>query len=107
MRPIELDVDLSTATAQLRSGDETVDFKLQRVTDPQRWRPDCGTMGGHALEEVARLDPAEFKLGGQTRHYDKLSADCTPGSVALRGPNPDDVWYFDVAAPPATATPAE
>ncbi len=91
---ITLTVDLGHATATLADGAEHVTFTLERERDPERWRPDCGTMSGHAMLETARISPTTFTLRGQHFSYDSLDADCGAGLRLTQATNHDQRWFF-------------
>ncbi len=91
---IALTVDLAHASATLADGTEHVTLTLARERDPERWRPDCGTMSGHAMLETARISPTTFTIRGQHFSYDSLDSDCGAGVRLTQSNNHDQRWIF-------------
>ncbi len=91
---ITLSVDLAHSTATLSDGSDHVAFTLERERDPKRWKPDCGTMSGHAMLETARMSPTTFTLRGQSFTYDTLDSDCGSGVRLTQSSHHDTRWIF-------------
>jgi hypothetical protein len=79
-------------TAQLRRADGRLVLTMANGSQQalafsprprQRWQPDCFTMGGHALDEVADLSPAPLHVESLTFATPVVFAKCGPQRMIL------------------------
>lgn len=90
---VRLELDLDANLLRLRSANEVVELKLERIDDPRDWPADCDTMRGPARVELARIVPPGFTLDGVRHEYDGVRAGCG-ASIELVESGRSETWRF-------------